>query len=87
MAGGDRYDLDITRGTREAVAITPDDDAIFARPTRGLYIGTAGAVTVIHADQSTPVTYNTTIAGYVYPWAVKAVYATGTSASDIIGQF
>lgn len=82
----DRPDLDVTRSTREGYAITPDDNAIL-RETRGLYIGTAGAITVLHVDATVPTTYPTTIAGYVYPWAVKRVYATGTAASNIIGQY
>ena len=82
----DRVDLDVTRSTREAVEITPNDSEII-RETRGLYIGTAGAIRVMHADGLVAVTYPVTVGGYVYPWAVKRVYSTGTTAADIIGQY
>lgn len=82
----DRHDLDVTRGAREAVVITPNDTDVL-RETRALYIGTAGTIRVLHADSTTPVTYPVTIAGYIYPWHVKRVYATGTTASDIIAQY
>lgn len=86
MLLGDRSDLDVTRPTREAFVVTPNDSVIF-REMCGLYIGTAGAIKVLHADQSDPVTYPTTVAGYVYPWAVKRVYSTDTTASNIIAQY
>lgn len=81
-----RYDIDITRGAEDAHTITPNDSTIFP-VTRGLYIGTAGAITVLHEKSFTPVTYPTTIAGYIYPWHVIKVLSTGTAASDIIGQY
>ena len=82
----ERYDLDLTRSTSDAVAITPHDTTLF-RATRGLYIGTAGVIKVLHADSLVAVTYPVTVAGYVYPWAVVRVYATDTTAADIIAQY
>lgn len=83
----DRYDLDTTQPTRQALTITPNDSTVFDRPTRGLYIGVAGTIQVLHVDDTSPVTYATTVAGMVYPWAVKKVYASGTTATSIVGQF
>jgi hypothetical protein len=39
---------------------------------------------VIHVDDSDPVDYPVTIAGAIYPIAVKRVHSTGTTATDII---
>lgn len=82
-----RYDLDRTQPTRHALAVTPNDDTDLSIITRGLYIGTAGTVTVLHADDADPVTYPVTLGGVVYPWAVRRVYATGTTALNIIAQY
>jgi len=77
---------DVTRGVEDASAITPDDDAVFP-VTRGLYIGTAGAIRVLHKHAVSPMTYPTTIAGTIYPWHVTKVYLTGTTAANIIAQY
>ena len=82
-----RHDLDLTQATRRAVTVTPNDSTDLDRPTRGLYIGTAGTITVIHVDDTAPVTYPTTVAGLVYPWAVRRVYSTGTTALNIFAQY
>jgi hypothetical protein len=82
----DRFDLDFTRPTQRGAVIVPSDTEVF-KATRGLYIGTAGAITVVHADDPTPILYLTTIAGYIYPWSVTKVLAAGTTAGDIRGQY
>ena len=82
-----REDLDRTQSARRALVVTPSDSATLGRETRGLYIGTAGTIRVLHTEDSDPVTYPVIIAGMVYPWSVIQVFATGTSASDIIAQF
>lgn len=82
----ERPDLDKTQSTRRAFPVTPSDATLFSEPTRGLYIGTAGTIRVLHAQDTTPVDYPTTVAGYVYPWAVIKVYSSGTTATGIIAQ-
>jgi hypothetical protein len=82
----DRYDLDKTQSTRRAFAVTPSDVTVFSEPTRGLYIGATGTIRVMHADDTATTDYPVAVAGYVYPWSVKKVYASGTSASSIVAQ-
>ncbi len=82
----DRYDLDLTQAARRAYVVTPDNDNDLPIATRGIYIGTAGTLKVLHVGDTSPVTYPVTIAGCIYPLAVKRIYATGTGASDIIAQ-
>lgn len=82
----DRHDLDLTQPAKRAVVVTPNDAIDLDAPTRGIYIGTAGAIKVLHVHDAVPVTYPTTIAGMVYPWAVRRIYATGTTALNIIAQ-
>lgn len=82
----DRQDLDKTQSARRAFAVTPHDTNLLDVATRGIYIGTAGTIRVLHEKDSAPVTYPVTISGAIYPWAVTRVYATGTTATDIIAQ-
>lgn len=72
---------------RQAVAITPDNSTDLATTTRGLYVGAAGDVAVILADDSAAVTFTALAAGIVHPLAVKRVKATGTTATGIVGVY
>lgn len=74
------------------VAITPNDsEAAFlaANPTfqvtRGIYVGTSGNLTVVMAGGQT-VTYSNVPVG-LWPWRVKQVLATGTTATGLVGNF
>lgn len=82
----ERSDLDVTRGTRSAYAVTPNDSVLLEPPARALYIGQSGAIRVTHVDDDDPTDYPVTIAGYLYPWAVKRVHSTGTTAMSIVAQ-
>ena len=82
----DRRDLDFTQSTFRAFAVTPTDGVDLVRHTRGLYIGVAGTIRVTHVGDSDPTDYPITVGGYIYPWAVKRVHATGTTATSIIAQ-
>lgn len=68
-----------------AAAITPNDTTGFA-VTRGIYIGGAGNIKVDMLDGTT-VTFTAIAAGIIHPIAVKKVYATGTTATGIIGVY
>ena len=82
----ERHDLDQTQSTRFAFAVTPNDSVNLDRQTRGVYIGTAGTIRVLHVDATAVTDYPVTVAGFIYPWAVKRIYATGTTAAGIIAQ-
>ena len=53
--------------------------------TTGTYAA-SGTITVLHVDDTAPVTYPVTVGGLIYPWAVRRVYSTGTTAINIIAQ-
>jgi hypothetical protein len=72
---------------RAAVAITPNNSTDLAVETRGLYVGAAGDVAVILADDSAAVTFTALAAGIVHPLAVKRVKVTGTTATGIVGVY
>ena len=65
-----------------AAEITPDDDADIATVSRALWIGTAGDLTVT-MRQGQQVTFANLTVGW-HPLRVSRVWATGTTASDIV---
>ena len=78
-----------TRGSNpadNAVAVTPSDSTNLTNTARALYIGGAGNVKVDTAGGDT-VTFNSVASGSVLPVRVKRVYATGTSATNIISVY
>ena len=82
----DRFDLDKTQSTRRAFAVTPNDSTDLNSHTRGVYIGGEGTIRVTHVDDTAATDYPVTVAGYIYPWAVKRIHASGTTATNIIAQ-
>lgn len=68
-----------------AVAVTPSDSTDLAEISLNLYVGTAGTLKVTMLDGST-VTYGAIAAGR-HPLRVKRVWATDTSASNIVAEY
>jgi hypothetical protein len=66
------------------VAVTPSDSTVF-HTTRALYVGSGGSLAV--QDINGTVTYANVPAGYILPVQVKAVLATGTTASSIVALY
>lgn len=67
----------------DATAVTPhDSQAQPGLPSRGLYIGVSGDVSVI-TQGGTTITFKAVPVGF-FPVLVSRVRATGTSATDII---
>ena len=69
-------------GTR-AAAVTPNDSADLANVSRALYIGGSGDIKVTTSGGDT-VTLVGVVAGSVIPLRVARVFATDTTASDIV---
>lgn len=65
--------------------VTPSDAADLQEVTRALYIGGAGNVRLVAKDSGT-VTYANVPAGSRLPIRVSRVLATGTTATNIIGE-
>jgi hypothetical protein len=63
-----------------AVTVTPNDSTAIPE-TKGLYIGSAGALK-FRTVNGNDVTYANAIVGY-HPLRVDLVYSTGTDATDI----
>lgn len=67
------------------VAITPNDDGDIDARIRGLNVAASGTVRVTAIDGTIGTVY--VIAGIVFPIRVRRVWATGTSATGIIGLY
>lgn len=67
-----------------AVSVTPDDSADLAVPARALYIGGEGNVRVAMANGDV-VTFMA--ASGFFPASVRRVYATSTTATDIVALY
>lgn len=68
-------------------AITPSNSVDLAQPTIAIYLGTPGDLKIDAAETGTEITFKNLANGVFHPIRAKKVYATGTSASDIIGGF
>ena len=66
-----------------AFAITPSDFTVFSPPTRWLWIGSTGTLTVVMNDGS-QIAFGAVPVGRI-PLSVQQVLSTGTSASAIVG--
>lgn len=73
-----------TAPAQNAGAITPNDSTDLFRPTRGLYVGASGDVKVTFVGGS-QATFVGLAPGVIHPFAVERVWATGTTATNIIG--
>lgn len=69
-----------------AFAITPSNTNDLARVTRGIYVGGTGNLKV-DMDDGTTVTFTSIAAGVIHPIKAQRVYATGTTATSIIGVY
>jgi len=84
MAGAYRS-ADATVAARKAVAVVPNN-ATLIPVTRSLYVGTSGNLTVRMAEDQTNVTFANVQPG-VFPVQVDMVFATGTTAADIVALY
>lgn len=69
---------------QDGVAIVPSDTLVFSPPLTALFVGGAGAVTIITA-QGTSLLFSAVPAGAQLNIQVKQVMATGTAATAIVG--
>ncbi len=73
-----------TKPAANAMAVTPSDSADLGTPVRGLYIGGAGDLKVKMDEGEQVVTFVAVPAGSLLPISVDRVYATDTTATNII---
>ena len=67
-----------------ALAVTPSDTVDLTWISRALYVGVAGDVKVDMADSGTGIVFKAVPAGTFMPIRAKRVYATGTTATNLV---
>jgi hypothetical protein len=75
--------LSKTKPAVEAIEVTPSNTTVYNPPFRSLYIGVSGDVKIQDASGN-DVTFAYVPVGFL-PVEAAMVYATGTSASSIVG--
>lgn len=70
--------------------ITKSDATILTKPTKGIYVGGAGNVTIVSLDDPTasaPITFVATPVGTILPVKTKRIMSTGTTATNLVALF
>lgn len=77
----------LTAPATSALTVTPSDSQDLPTMPRAIYVGGAGALRVelLDAPVGSDVTLSALQPGMVYPLRVRKVYATGTTATGLIG--
>lgn len=75
-----------TEPARDAAAVTPSDSAQISRVARALYVGGSGDVKLVTEEGNT-VTFQDIVAGSILPVKATKVFATGTTATNIVALF
>jgi hypothetical protein len=78
---------DATVSAHRAATVTTSDTTIFVQPTRALYVGGAGNITVDMADGGSSVLFVGVQGGTLLPIQVTRIYATGTTATSIVALY
>lgn len=68
------------------VSITPSDSVGLAQVTRALYVGSAGTIVCVMADDSVGMFVGAQ-AGTMLALRIKRVNATGTTAASLLGLY
>lgn len=66
-------------------AITPDDTSELLQATKAIYVGSNGDIALVPLQGSTPVVFANVAAGAIIPVRARAVHASGTTCTNILG--
>lgn len=80
--------VDATVSAHRAPAVTPSDSTVL-ETTRSLYVGTGGDIKVTMTDSTdaSPSIFYSVNSGAILPIQVTKVWATGTTASNILALY
>jgi hypothetical protein len=69
-----------------AFSITPSNTVDFTYASRAIYVGTAGAISVVTVNDEV-VVFAAVPAGTLLPIRAKRINSTGTGASNLVGLY
>lgn len=75
----------VTAPAETCFAIAPDDAAELPVATKAIFIGTGGDVTLRLVADEEDVAFRNLASGSILDVRVRAIRASGTTASDIVG--
>jgi hypothetical protein len=75
-----------TEPARDAAAVTPSDSAQISPVARALYVGGSGDIKLV-TEEGTTVTFQDIVAGSLLPVKATKVFATDTTATNIVALF
>lgn len=73
----------------DGFAITPNDSTVFSQPTRAIYVGSGGNLTVQmvgYDNSNTILTFTNLFSGTILPIRAQRVYTT-TTATNLVGMY
>ncbi|QFT75973.1 hypothetical protein [Erythrobacter sp. THAF29] len=70
---------------RDCFPVAASDTADLPQATKAIYIGTGGDITLRTVAGEQDVVFRNVVSGSILDVRVKAIRATGTDASDIVG--
>jgi hypothetical protein len=73
--------------SRNSFVIAPSDTNEVPFVTRAIYVGGAGDITARLADDAGSVTFKAVPVGTMLPIRARQIYATGTSATLLVGMY
>ncbi|HEY0274703.1 MAG TPA: hypothetical protein VGC31_01340 [Paenirhodobacter sp.] len=73
----------LTAPASDAFSVTPSDATDLSRTARAVYIGSAGSLSGVMVSGET-VAFTGLQAGMVYPFRLRRIRATGTTAGGIV---
>lgn len=82
----ENHQVGLTCPATHCDAITPSDTQPLANTSRILYVGSSGDISVMLASGDTA-TLTAAQSGVMYPLRVTRVYATGTTATNLLGLY
>ncbi len=75
----------VSSPARNCVPVVPNDASDLSVVTKAIYVGTGGNIVVRTIDAAADVTFANVPTGTVLPVRARAIRATGTTASQIVG--
>ncbi len=81
------YSTGFSSPARRAFAITPSDTGNLPFVTRAIYVGKTGDINVCLIDDEDPVLIAGVKVGTVLALRASRIFATGTTAGDLVGLF
>lgn len=79
---------DLQNPSSRCAAVTPSDTVDLTETTRAIYIGGAGAVSLLpRGGEGTAVVFSGIPAGFILPVRTRRIRSTGTTATLIVALF